>query len=126
MLLKVLMIYVLLKTRSQRGVVKTIEESPPLQAALGGTLTRNTLSNALQHRDLEQMLEAWQLVLTYYGPQVARLGKKFARVRGGRCQSDQIVARRLCVGAVPGDKWRGEDARRVGMGAADPAAVCLY
>lgn len=79
-LLKVLMIYVLLKTRSQRGVVKTIAESQPLQAALGGTLTRNTLSNALQQRDLEEMLAAWQLVLTSYGPQVARLGKKFARV----------------------------------------------
>jgi hypothetical protein len=80
MLLKVLMVYALLKTRSQRGVVKTIGESQPLQAALGGTLTRSTLSNALQQRDLAEMIEAWQLVLTDYGPQVARLGKKFARI----------------------------------------------
>lgn len=61
-------------------MVKTIGESPPLQAALGGALERSTLSNALQQRELAEMLAAWGLVLNYYGPQVARLGKKFARV----------------------------------------------
>lgn len=79
-LLQVLVFYQLLKDPSQRGVVRALAESQDAQAALGGTLARNTLSNALAQRDLEQMLEAWALLLAHYRPRLQRLGKKFARV----------------------------------------------
>src|SRR4030095_3709405 len=41
---------------------------------------RNTLSNALSRRSLEQMIEAWTMLLAQYSPQIARMGKKFARI----------------------------------------------
>lgn len=80
MLLKALIVSTLLKSPTQRGLVEAIENSPELQAAVGGEVKRNTLSNALQQRDPEQMIEAWMLVLQYYQPQIARVGQKFARV----------------------------------------------
>jgi hypothetical protein len=80
MLLKALMVSALLKSSTQSGLIEAIENSPGLQSAVGGEIKRNTLSNALQQRDPEQLIEAWALILEYYQPQVARLGKKFARV----------------------------------------------
>lgn len=80
MLLKALIVSSLLKSPTQRGLVETVGNSPELQSALGGEIKRNTLSNALQQRDPEQMIEAWALVLKYYQPQIARTGKKFARL----------------------------------------------
>jgi hypothetical protein len=56
-LLKVLVFYQLLAAPSARGLVDAIEDSLDAQAALGGTVARNTLSNALSQRDLEQMIE---------------------------------------------------------------------
>ena len=79
-LLKVLVIHQLLKTTRLRGLIRAVDEQPRLQAALGGQLARNTLSNALAHRDLGQMIEAWMLVLDAYLPYVARLGRRFARL----------------------------------------------
>lgn len=79
-LLKVLVFYQMLKDPSQRGLLRALEESADAQRALGGTLALNTFSNALQQRDLEQMIEAWVLLLGYYRPQLARMGKKFARI----------------------------------------------
>jgi hypothetical protein len=79
-LLKVLVFYQMLKDPSQRGLVRIVNESQDAQAALGGHLARNTLANALCQRDLEQMIEAWALLLAHYSPYLARLGKKFARV----------------------------------------------
>jgi hypothetical protein len=43
-------------------------------------LARNTLSNALLQRSLEQMIEAWAMFLAHYRPQIARMGKNFARI----------------------------------------------
>jgi putative transposase len=79
-LLKVLVFYQMLKDPSQRGLVRAAQESQDARRALGCDLARNTLSNALSRRSLEQMIEAWALLLTQYRPQIARMGKKFARV----------------------------------------------
>jgi Transposase DDE domain len=79
-LLKVLVFYQMLKDPSQRGLVRALEESTDAQRALGGRLALNTFSNALQQRELEQMIEAWGLLLEHYRPHLARLGKKFARI----------------------------------------------
>ena len=79
-LLKVLVFYQMLKYPSQRELVRALAESADAQRALGGSLALNTFSNALQQRDLEQMIEAWVLLLGHYRPQLARLGKKFARI----------------------------------------------
>jgi hypothetical protein len=67
-LLKVLVFYQLLAAPSARGLVDAIEDSLDAQAALGGTVARNTLSNALSQRDLEQMIEAWMFLLGHYSP----------------------------------------------------------
>ena len=79
-LLKVLVLHQLLKTNSQRGLVRMSKESQDVQKALGGKLALNTLSNALAERDLEQMIEAWMMFLQAYGSQLRRMGKKFARI----------------------------------------------
>jgi hypothetical protein len=79
-LVKVLVIYQMIKSNKLRGLIRAIEEHQGLQTALGGEVERNTLSNALQQRELEQMIEAWMLVRQRFGPWVARLGKRFARL----------------------------------------------
>lgn len=79
-LLKVLVLYQMLKTKSQRGLVRSSEQSQDVHNALGGKLARNTLSNAIAERDLEQMIEAWMLILQHYGPYLAKMGRKFARI----------------------------------------------
>ncbi len=79
-LVKALVVYQLIKSPRLRGLVRVSEDHRAVQAALGGTLARNTLSNALQHRDPDQMIEAWMLVWHSYLPWIARMGKKFARL----------------------------------------------
>lgn len=79
-LLKVLVFYQLLAAPSARGLVDAIEDSLDAQTALGGTLARNTLSNALSLRDPEQMIEAWMFLLGHYSPCLQKMGKKFARI----------------------------------------------
>lgn len=79
-LLKVLVFFQMLKDRSQRGITRVVEDSQDAQKALGGTVARNTLSNALAERDPAQMIEAWMMILHYYSPYLERMGKKFARI----------------------------------------------
>jgi len=79
-LLKALVVSQLIKSPRLRGLVRVSEEYPEVRAALGAPLARNTLSNALQQRDPEQMSAAWMLVWHTYLPWVARLGKRFARL----------------------------------------------
>jgi hypothetical protein len=79
-LLKVLIFFQMLKDRSQRGLIRVLTESQDAQKALGGTVARNTLSNALAARDPAQMIEAWMMVLHHYRPDLKRMGKKFARI----------------------------------------------
>jgi hypothetical protein len=79
-LLEELVFYQMLKDPSQRGLARIVNESQDAQAALGGHSASNTLANALCQRDLEQMIEARALLLAHYSPNLARLGKKFARV----------------------------------------------
>ncbi len=79
-LLKVLAFFQLATPPSERGLVEAIEDSLDAQAALGGTVARNTLSNALAQRDPEQMIEAWMFLLGYYSPYLQKMGKKFARI----------------------------------------------
>lgn len=70
----------MLKDPSQRGLIRAVKESNDAQKALGSIPALNTLSNALAHRNLEQMIEAWGMLLRHYSPHIARLGKKFARI----------------------------------------------
>lgn len=79
-LLKVLVIFQLIKSTKLRGLVRTLEDQPSLPAELDGSLPRSTLSNALQQREPEQRLAAWPLVLQTYQAWLPRLGKKFARL----------------------------------------------
>ncbi len=79
-LLAALVLYQFTKDPSQAGLRRVVDESPAAQEMLGGTLARNTLANALQQRDLDQMIAAWQLVLAQYRPFLSRAGKKFARI----------------------------------------------
>jgi Transposase DDE domain len=79
-LVKVLVVYQMSRSEKMRGLIRAIAENTGLQAALGGTVALNTLSNALAQRAIEQMVEAWRLSLQVYGPWLERMGRKFARV----------------------------------------------
>src|SRR5919201_6281409 len=79
-LVKVLVVYQMLRTEKLRGLIRTLTEHTGLQTALGGTVALNTLSNGIAQRDVEQMVEAWMGVLQTYGPWLARMGRKFARI----------------------------------------------
>lgn len=79
-LLQALVFYQFLKDPTQAGLRRVVDESPVAQEMLGGTFARNTLANALTQRDLDQMIEAWLLLLAHYRPFLARCGKKFARI----------------------------------------------
>jgi hypothetical protein len=79
-LVKVLVVYQMIGTEKLRGLIRTITEHAGLQAALGGTVALNTLSNGVRGRDVGQMVEAWMLTLQVYGPWLERMGRKFARI----------------------------------------------
>jgi hypothetical protein len=79
-LVKVLVVYQMVHTEKLRGLIRTITENAGLQAALGGTVALNTLSNGVRERDVGQMVEAWMQVLQTYGPWLMRMGRKFARI----------------------------------------------
>ena len=79
-LLKVLAFFQRCTPASARGLVDLIAESQVVQKALNGTVERNTLSNALAQRELDQMVEAWALLLAHYGPYLPKLGRRFARI----------------------------------------------
>jgi IS4 transposase len=79
-LVKVLVVYQMIRTEKLRGLIRTLTEHTGLQAALGGRVALNTLSNGLAQRDVGHMVEAWMGVLQTYGPWLARMGRKFARI----------------------------------------------
>ena len=79
-LLKVRALFQLCAPPSARGLLELIKQSGTVQQALGGTVARNTLSNALAHCDLDLMVEAWLLLHGRYSPYLPKLGKKFARL----------------------------------------------
>ena len=79
-LVKVLVVYQMIHTEKLRGLIRTITEHTGLQAALGGTVALNTLSNGVAQRDVGQMVEAWMRVLQTYGPWLKRMDRKFARL----------------------------------------------
>ncbi len=79
-LVKVLVFFQMLKDRSQRGICRAVEQSRDAQRAVGGTIARNTLSNALSQRDPEQTIQAWMMILHHYSSDLQRMGKKFARI----------------------------------------------
>lgn len=79
-LVKVLVVYQMIGTEKLRGLIRTLTEHAGLQAALGGTVALNTLSNGIAQRDIGQMVEAWMGVLQTYGPWLERMGRKFARI----------------------------------------------
>src|SRR2546421_3291917 len=75
-LVKVLVVYQMIHTAKLRGLIRTITEHTGLQAALGGTVVLNTLSNGVAQRDVGQMVEAWMGVLQTYGLGLERMGRK--------------------------------------------------
>jgi hypothetical protein len=79
-LVKVLVVYPMIGTEKLRGLIRTLTEHAGLQAALGGTVALNTLSNGVRERDVGQMVEAWMRVVQTYGPWLKRMGRKFARI----------------------------------------------
>jgi hypothetical protein len=79
-LVKVLVVYQMIGTEKLRGLIRTLTEHAGLQAALGGTVALNTLSNGIAQRDIGQMVEAWMGVVQTYGPWLERMGRKFARI----------------------------------------------
>src|SRR5919108_4681233 len=79
-LVKVLVVYQMIGTEKLRGLIRTLTEHAGLQAALGGTVALNTLSNGVRERDVGQMVEAWMGVVQTYGPWLKRMGRKFARI----------------------------------------------
>ncbi len=79
-LVKVLVVYQMIRSEKLRGLIRTITEHTGLQAALGGTVALNTLSNGVRERDVGQMVEAWMGVVQTYGPWLKRMGRKFARI----------------------------------------------
>jgi len=79
-LVKLMVLYQLIKSPFMRGLVRSIEDSPTLETAAEGKIALNTLSNGLAKRSVEQMMEVWQLVISGYGGQIERIGKKFARI----------------------------------------------
>jgi hypothetical protein len=76
----VLVVYQMIGTEKLRGLIRTLTEHAGLQAALGGTVALNTLSNGVAQRDIGQMVEAWMGVVQTYGPWLERMGRKFARI----------------------------------------------
>jgi len=79
-LVKVLVVYQMIRSEKRRGLTRAIAENTGLQAALGGTVALNPLSTALAQRAIEQRVEAWMLTWQVYGPWLERMGRKFARV----------------------------------------------
>jgi hypothetical protein len=79
-LVKVLVVYQMIGSEKLRGLIRTIAEHTRLQAALGGTVALNTLSNGMRERDVGQIVEAWMRVVQTYGPWLKRMGRKFARI----------------------------------------------
>lgn len=79
-LVKVLVVYQMIRTEKLRGLIRTLTEHTGLQAAVGGRVALNTLSNGVAQRDVAQMVEAWMGVVQTYGPWLARMGRKFARI----------------------------------------------
>src|SRR5919106_1332210 len=79
-LVKVLVVYQMIRSEKLRGLTRSITEHTRLQAGLGGTVALNTLSNGMRERDVAQMVEAWMRVLQTYGPWLERMGRKFARI----------------------------------------------
>ena len=79
-LLKVLAFFQLCAPPSARGLIDLLATSETAQKALGGTLARNTLSNALAHYDLDLLVEAWLLLHEHYSTYLPKLGKPFARL----------------------------------------------
>ena len=79
-LVKVLVVYQMICSEKLRGLIRSITEHTRLQAALGGTVALNTLSNGIAQRDVGQMVEAWMRVVQTYGPWLKRMGRKFAQV----------------------------------------------
>ena len=73
---KVLVVYQLIRTEKLRGLIRAISENAGLQAALGGRVALNTLSNRVRERDVAQRVEAW--MGAFYGPWLKRMGRKLA------------------------------------------------
>jgi hypothetical protein len=74
-LLKVLAFFQTLSDPGQREIERVVDASQEAQKILAGRVPRNTLSNALRYRDLDQMIEAWMMILQYYGPYIKQMGR---------------------------------------------------
>jgi hypothetical protein len=79
-LVKLMVVYQLIRSRFMRGLIRTTEDNEGVQKVVEGEVARSTLSNALAQRSIEQMMAVWQLVMQAYGAQLERVGKRFARI----------------------------------------------
>jgi hypothetical protein len=77
-LLKVLAFFQMLSDPGQREIERVVDASQEAQKILGGRVPRNTLSNALKHRDLDQMIEAWMMILQRYSLSIEKMGRKYS------------------------------------------------
>ena len=94
----------MLKDPSQRGLARIVNQSQDAQAALGDHLARNTLANALCQRDLEQMIEAWALLLAHYSPYLARAQPTTSEAGSPVCKAVWGILRTIAP------KWAGRQA----------------
>src|SRR5262249_2338299 len=125
-LLKVLAFFQMLSDPGQREIERVIDASQEAQKALGGRVPRNTLSNALRHRDLEQMIEAWMMILQYYGPYIKQMGKKYVRIAAVDASLIKLSLPRLLLGDLSREDRRGQDHLRAGLGQRRAAVIRLY
>ena len=125
-LLKVLVFYQLLAAPSARGLVDAIEDSLDAQAALGGTVARNTLSNALSQRDLEQMIEGRDVPARSLQSLPSEDGQEVRADCRSRCQFDQTLFGRLQLGELSREDRRRQNDLRPGLDARRAESICLH
>ncbi len=77
-MLKVLAFFQMLSGTGQHEIERVADASQEVQKALGGRVPRNTLSNALRRRDLEQIIKAWMMILQYHSSSSLQPHAEFA------------------------------------------------
>src|SRR5262249_58554925 len=108
-LLKVLAFFQTLSDPGQREIERVVDASQEARNAWGGRVPRNTLSNALRHRDLEQRIEDWLRILPDYRPYIKQMGQKYARIAARGARLSNLSLPRLLLGDPSRPERRGPD-----------------
>jgi len=125
-LLKVLAFFQMLSDPGQREIERVVDASQEAQKILAGRVPRNTLSNALRHRDLDQMIEAWMMVLQYYGPYIKQMGKKYARIAAVDASLIKLSLAAFSSRDLSREDRRGQDHMRARLGQRRAGAIRLH